>query len=100
MGRWGDGEEQSKIQNPKSKISSPPHLTSLTSVSQPSIEVLDELLNLARMGAVLEIQERVTQLERSDSQLAVFAAQVRQLTDSFQVRQLQELLQRSKTSSS
>ncbi|EKQ67502.1 PAS domain S-box [Leptolyngbyaceae cyanobacterium JSC-12] len=55
-------------------------------------EVLDELLHLAKMGAILEIQERITQLERSNPQMAPFAAQVRQLAGNFQMRQLQDYL--------
>ncbi|MBF2025565.1 MAG: PAS domain S-box protein [Oscillatoriales cyanobacterium C42_A2020_001] len=65
-------------------------------LQQPSAivppDVLDELLHLAKMGAILEIQQRIAQLEQSNSQLAPFTAQVRQLVGTFQVRQLQDYL--------
>lgn len=63
-------------------------------LNQPPSEVLKELIQLAQMGAVLEIQERVRQLEQTHPSLISFTTHVRQLAENFQVRQLQDLLQR------
>ncbi len=61
-------------------------------ISLPA-RVLEDLLHLAQMGAVLEIQAQVTQMEQADPQLTPFATQVRHLAQTFQVKQLQDFLQ-------
>ena len=71
-----------------------PNLESRTLPSRlPSLEVLDNLIHLARMGAVLEIQEQAQQIEQTTPQAAAFSAQIRHYAENFQVRQLQEFLQ-------
>ena len=71
-----------------------PNLESRTLPSRlPSLEVLDNLIHLARMGAVLEIQEQAQQIEQTMPQVAAFSAQIRHYAENFQVRQLQEFLQ-------
>ncbi len=58
----------------------------------PSLEVLDNLIHLARMGAVLEIQEHAQQLEQTLPHAAAFSAQIRHYAETFQVQHLQEFL--------
>lgn len=70
----------------------PPATISFTPVTYPAATVLDELLNLAKMGAVLEIQERAIQLEQAQPELAPLTSQLCQLAQAFQVNQIQELL--------
>ena len=71
-----------------------PNLESRTLPSRlPSLEVLDNLIHLARMGAVLGIQEQAQQIEQTMPQVAAFSAQIRHYAENFQVRQLQEFLQ-------
>ena len=71
-----------------------PNLESRTLPSRlPSLEVLDNLIHLAWMGAVLEIQEQAQQIEQTMPQAAAFSAQIRHYAENFQVRQLQEFLQ-------
>lgn len=70
-----------------------PESTPVPPFNQLPSDILNELRQLAQMGAVLEIQERVTQLEQTHPFLAPFTAQVYQLAENFQVRQLQNFLQ-------
>ena len=72
----------------------PAEETAFSVSNQPPTNVLKELRQLAQMGAVLEIQERATQLEQTHPSLVPFTTQVRQLAENFQVRQLQDFLQR------
>lgn len=77
----GDREEQHS-----------PTTIAFTPPAYPSATVLDELLNLAKMGAVLELQERAIQLEQAQPELAPLTSQLCQLAQAFQVNQIQELL--------
>lgn len=63
------------------------------------VQVLDELLHYAKMGATIDIQNRVAQLEDTEPQLAPMLAQIKQLASAFQVRQLQEYLEQLKLNS-
>lgn len=73
-----------------------------TPVALPPIppEILKELLHLARMGAVLDIQEHIADLEQTSPQLESFVTQVRQLSQTFQIKQLQSFLEQAETVSS
>ncbi|MGI0488245.1 PAS domain S-box protein [Pantanalinema rosaneae CENA516] len=64
----------------------------LTLSTYPAPIVLAELLELARMGAVLELQERAMQIEQAQPELAPLTSQVYRLAQAFQVNQIQELL--------
>jgi PAS domain S-box-containing protein len=63
------------------------------SIALPSLEVLDHLIHLTRMGAVLDIQKQAHKIEQDNPLVAAFSAQVCQYAETFQVRQLQEFLQ-------
>ncbi len=62
-------------------------------VVSPPAEVVKMLYDLAMMGDVESIEEQIEQLEQTDSQFAPFVAQVRQLAEDFQVREIGELLE-------
>jgi len=68
-------------------------IPSLPSLGQLPIELVDELFHLAKMGALPEIQHRIDQLQCLDPDEAALIAQIRQLTSTFQVRLLQDLLE-------
>lgn len=57
-----------------------------------SPELLDELLHLTKMGAILDIQARLVELEQSLPHLNPFLTQIHQFTETFQIRQLQDFL--------
>ncbi|MDY6938320.1 MAG: CHASE2 domain-containing protein [Cyanobacteriota bacterium] len=59
----------------------------------PSDEILQKLYDLARRGNLKGIEREVTQLELDDTTLEPFASQVRQLTKSFQVNKVRDLIQ-------
>ncbi len=83
-------EPQSPPHFPLSTPDSPPPISQPL---LPSLDILDNLLHLARMGAVLEIQEQAHQIRQATPQFAAFSAHVCQYAESFQTRQLQEFLQ-------
>ncbi|RKZ82308.1 MAG: hypothetical protein DRR19_20910 [Candidatus Parabeggiatoa sp. nov. 1] len=60
---------------------------------EPPTEMIKMLYDLAMMGDVESITEQIDQLEKTDSQFAWFADQVRPLAEGFQVRKISELLE-------
>ena len=59
----------------------------------PSDEILQKLYDLARRGNIKAIEQEVNELELSDMTLEPFASKIRQLTKSFQVKKVRELIQ-------
>ena len=55
-------------------------------------EILEELRHLAKMGAVLDIQSRLEQLERTHPHWTPLLTQIHRFASNFQVRQLQDYL--------
>ena len=55
--------------------------------------VLEELLELARLGKMVRIEQRVLQLERDDTRCAPFFRRVHHLARRFEEEQLMALLQ-------
>ncbi|MEX0268062.1 PAS domain S-box protein [Leptolyngbyaceae cyanobacterium UHCC 1019] len=78
---------------PNSQILTSTSISLSEPIPLPSLEVLDTLIHLARMGAVLEIQDQARRVEHNTPLMAAFSMQVCQFAESFQVRQLQEFLQ-------
>jgi CHASE2 domain-containing sensor protein/nitrogen-specific signal transduction histidine kinase/DNA-binding NarL/FixJ family response regulator len=64
----------------------------------PSYEVLSELHHLALMGNLEGIKKYIEPLRTGNAQLTAFTGELYQLADSFQVKQIQELLQSLMTS--
>lgn len=71
----------------------PEESTSEPELTTPSPEKLQELWELAMRGNLQGIEKVITQLEKSDPQLAPFVNQIRQLAGSFQVKQIKIFLQ-------
>lgn len=92
---WNYDSDSEVILNQPTQIIETVSLTteSLPFVDSVSLELIDELLHFAKMGATLEIQTRLAQLEQIDSQLAPILTQIGQLASTFQVRQLQDYLE-------
>ena len=68
------------------------------SLVAPPTEEIEALLELAIMGDLRGIQERITRLEELDSKYVTFAKEIRQLAKGFQVKQIREFLKRYKLS--
>ena len=59
----------------------------------PDREELETLYHLAMMGHLQGIEDAIEELQAKDSKLLPFAAQVRQLSESFEVKKIQEFIQ-------
>jgi PAS domain S-box-containing protein len=60
----------------------------------PTSEILKELLDLAVVGDVLEIERIAKELEASDDRLKIFTRKLLQFSSNFQLRQIQDFLRR------
>jgi len=87
---------ESNLELTSDQVSQVSHMDSLLindlSIESLSVELIDELLHFAKMGATLEIQTRVFQLEQANTRSTVLA-KIGQLASTFQVRQLQDYLE-------
>jgi CheY-like chemotaxis protein len=63
-------------------------------LTPPPQEEIIVLLDLARKGDMAGIQEQALHLERIDEKFRPFAAELRQLANSFEVKQIRELVDR------
>ena len=54
----------------------------------PSRKIILELLDIAEMGSLESLQERLTQLEKSDVKLQIFTGEVMKLIKAFQLRKI------------
>jgi signal transduction histidine kinase/DNA-binding NarL/FixJ family response regulator len=75
------------------KQANPDSSTSPVELICPGSEILQQLLNLVQDGDIQEILEIAQQLPASDEKLTPFAVQVTQLASSFQVKQLENLIE-------
>jgi PAS domain S-box-containing protein len=76
-------------------LPSPPPATLIPSIpASPGLppELVDELLHLARMGALPEMQSRIDQVQLTDPRQLAILDHLRQLTRTYQVRPLQDYL--------
>ncbi len=71
-----------------------------SSLIPPSSQKLEKLFDLAMRGNIQGIEKIATQLEQSDPKLIPFAMELRQLTDSFQVKKIREFIKSFQDSSS
>ncbi|MDX2243153.1 MAG: PAS domain S-box protein [Leptolyngbyaceae cyanobacterium bins.302] len=74
-----------------------PANASASTIKALSSEFLGELLHLAKMGAIVDIQTRIAQQEQSGSTSSPVLAEIKQLASAFQVRQLQDYLEHLKS---
>jgi CheY-like chemotaxis protein len=65
----------------------------------PTATELDRLLDLARRGHIKQILTEAQRLEALDPRYAPFVAEVRVLTEQFQVKKLCQLLERTRSES-
>jgi signal transduction histidine kinase/DNA-binding NarL/FixJ family response regulator len=59
----------------------------------PSVSELSRLYDLAKKGSLDEIQEIAEQLVKVDSKFQIFAREIINLTESFQIKQIQEFIE-------
>ncbi|MCJ8282142.1 MAG: hypothetical protein MJK14_20460 [Rivularia sp. ALOHA_DT_140] len=60
----------------------------------PSLEELNQLYELALKGRIKNIQQRVKELAKADSNLVNFANKINKYAKSFQIEQIQAFLQK------
>lgn len=78
-----------------SKVQPEKHLQALTNqaLAIPATETVKKLYELSEMGDIGGILEAIGRIEQADSQFAPFTAQLRQLTEEFQLQEISELLE-------
>jgi hypothetical protein len=64
-----------------------------TPLVTPPPKAIATLYQLVKMGDITGILNQITQIEELDSQYLPFTTQIRQLTQSFKLKQLLDLLQ-------
>jgi DNA-binding NarL/FixJ family response regulator len=84
-GDWEGAKSNEQSINPKSQIENP-------KLVAPPPEEIAVLLDLAKRGNLKRIGEQAARLEQLDERFVPFAAQIRQLAEGFQVKQIREFL--------
>ena len=80
-----------EAENNKNKID-----TSTESLVFPSIEIIEELLNLSKLGDMNELIQQTTLLEQSDKQYSLFVQRIEQLASNYEQNNLLKLLENLK----
>ena len=81
--------EESRLE-PEKAIA--PEKTASDEMVPPDKEELETLYHLALMGHLQGIEEAIEELQAKDAKLVPFATQVRQFSDSFEVKKIQEFI--------